>query len=34
VGLVTFTMKSYIFAIISAALFVAGVSAQLTVNTP
>jgi hypothetical protein len=27
-------MKSYIFAIISAALFVAGVSAQLTVNTP
>ncbi len=32
VGFVVLTMKSYIFAI--AALFVAGVSAQLTVNTP
>jgi len=27
-------MKSYIFSVISAALFVAGVSAQLTINTP
>ncbi|KAN0120674.1 hypothetical protein V8E52_003943, partial [Russula decolorans] len=34
VVLVTVTMKSYIFTIISAALFVAGVSAQLTINTP
>ncbi|KAI9455988.1 hypothetical protein F5148DRAFT_1225040 [Russula earlei] len=27
-------MKSYLFSLLSAALFVAGVSAQLTVNTP
>jgi len=27
-------MKSYIFSIVSAALFVAGVSAQVTINTP
>jgi hypothetical protein len=34
VGLVAFAMKSYIFSIVSVVLFVAGVSAQLTVNTP
>jgi len=34
VGLVALTMKSYIFSIISTALLVVGVSAQLTVNTP
>jgi hypothetical protein len=34
VGFVVLTMKSFIFSIVTAALFVAGVSAQLTVNTP
>ena len=34
VGLVALTMKISIFSAVSAALFVAGVSAQLTVNTP
>jgi len=34
VGLVALAMKSFCFSLLTAALFVAGVSAQLTVNTP
>ncbi|KAH9960840.1 hypothetical protein BC827DRAFT_1155590 [Russula dissimulans] len=35
VGLIAFTMKSYVLSILSAVLFVAGVSAQaITLNTP